>query len=220
MSKEVYDAYEANDARRDLSILNIDKRIKDMWEKGVTVSYGGRYQNTGYFLNKYLPRPGGTEGQMGDADLNWDYNLHLYRYAETLLNAAELAMETGNNTDAQKYLDEVRQRAGVASVAVNLDNILNERRLEFVGEGKRYFDLVRTGKAATVLKAGAGVVLLQKGNEIKEGKLVEGTPVWGGTAIPERQAWNPNKKYIQIPQGEIEVTASKGEEFAIKQNPQ
>ena len=32
-----------------------------------------------------------------------------------------------------------------------IDNIINERRLEFVGEGKRYWDLIRTDKAASVL---------------------------------------------------------------------
>ena len=68
--------------------------------------------------------------------------------------------------------------------------------------------MVRSGKAAIVLKAGGGVVLQDKE------KLV-----WGGQAIPERTTWNENKKYIQIPQSEIEATASKGEEFAIVQNP-
>lgn len=208
VSKEVYDAYDEGDARRDLSILNIDKYIKDKAAEGYTISYGGRYQNTGYFLRKYLPRPGGNEGSLGDADLNWDYNLHLYRYAETLLNAAELSLEAGNVTVAQRYYDLVRDRAKVSHKTVSIDNLIDERRLEFVGEGKRYFDLVRSGKAASVLKAGGGVVLLDKE------KLQ-----WGGQAIPERTNWNENKKYIQIPQDEIEATASKGEEFAIVQNP-
>ena len=208
VSKEVYDAYDEGDVRRDLSILNMDKYIKDKAAEGYTVTYGGRYQNTGYFLRKYLPRPGGNEGALGDADLAWDYNLHLYRYAETLLNAAELALETGDVPTAQGYYDLVRDRAKVSHKTVSIDNLIDERRLEFVGEGKRYFDLVRSGKAATVLKAGGGVVLQDKE------KLV-----WGGQAIPERTTWNENKKYIQIPQSEIEATASKGEEFAIVQNP-
>lgn len=208
VSKEVYDAYDEGDARRDLSILNMDKYIKDKAAEGYKVSYGGRYQNTGYFLRKYLPRPGGNEGALGDADLNWDYNLHLYRYAETLLNAAELALETGDVPTAQGYYDLVRDRAKVNHKTVSIDNLIDERRLEFVGEGKRYFDLVRSGKAATVLKAGGGLVLQDKE------KLV-----WGGQAIPERTTWSENKKYIQIPQSEIEATASKGEEFAIVQNP-
>ena len=49
-------------------------------------------------------------------------------------------------------MNEVRQRAGLSTLStVDLDDILNERHLEFVGEGKRYFDLVRTGRAATTL---------------------------------------------------------------------
>jgi len=41
-------------------------------------------------------------------------------------------------------LNEVRTRAGLAGLAnVTVDDVLTERRLEFVGEGKRYFDLVR-----------------------------------------------------------------------------
>lgn len=208
VSKEVYDAYDDGDLRRDEGILNMDKHINDKALQGYTVSYGGRYQNTGYFLSKYLPRPGGNDGYVASDGLNWDNNLHLYRYAETLLNAAELALETESAAKAQGYFDEVRQRARVASKTVTMDNLVDERRLEFVGEGKRYFDLVRTGNAAKVLKAGAGVVLKDKKNM-----------VWGGQAIPERKDWNPNKKYIQIPQSEIEATASKGEEFAIVQNP-
>lgn len=209
VSKEVYDTYEEGDTRRDQGILNIDKYIKEKAVEGYTVTYGGRYQNTGYFLRKYLPRPGGNNGALGDADLNWDYNLHLYRYAETLLNAAELALETGDIATAQTYYDRVRNRAHASYREVSLENLLEERRLEFVGEGKRYFDLVRTGKAATVLKAGGGVILQDKENL-----------VWGGKAIPERENWNENKKYIQIPQSEIEATGSKGEEYAIVQNPQ
>lgn len=208
VSKEVYDDYEEGDLRRDAGILNMDKHIKEKAAEGFTVSYGGRYQNTGYFLRKYLPRPGGNDGYVAADGLNWDYNLHLYRYAETLLNAAELALETGNMEKAQGYYDLVRQRAGVESRVVSMDNLLDERRLEFVGEGKRYFDLVRTGKAESVLKPGGGVVLQNKE-----------TMTWGGQAIPERVNWTENKKYIQIPQEEIEATASKGEEFAIVQNP-
>lgn len=213
VSKEVYDAFEDNDRRRDVAILNLDKYARAKFAEGDTVTYGGRYQNTGYFLRKYLPRPGDTEGSVGDAGLNHDENLHLYRYAETLLNAAELALATGDGL-AQDYFDLVRERAGVASISVTVDNIINERRLEFVGEGKRYFDLVRSGKAATVLKAGAGVVLRTKRTYNFDKNQWEGENTWGGQAIPERIQWTENKKYIPIPQSEIE--AAQG---SITQNP-
>ncbi len=53
---------------------------------------------------------------------------------------------------AKDYVNNIRRRAGIAELgAVTLDDVINERHLEFVGEGKRYFDLVRTGKAASVL---------------------------------------------------------------------
>lgn len=201
ISKETYDAFEENDLRRDVAILNMDKYIKEMAENGVTVTYGGRYQNTGYFMRKYLGRPNGRVSS-SNGDSNWENNKHLYRYAEVLLNAAELGLATGD-ADAQDYFDQIRIRAGVNTKPLTLENLIEERHLEFVGEGKRYFDLVRTGKATSVLKSGGGVVLLDKQNMI-----------WGGSAIPERLDWTENKKYLPIPQSEIE--ASRG---AIKQNP-
>jgi hypothetical protein len=214
VSKEVYDAFDDKDLRRDVAILNADKYAIEKFAVGDTVTYGGRYQNTGYFLRKYLPRPGDTEGSVGDAGLNHDENLHLYRYAETLLNAAELALSTGEAGFAQTCFDKVRVRAGLSSIAATVDNIIDERRLEFVGEGKRYFDLVRSGKATTVLKAGAGVVLQKKHAYNYDKKQWEGENTWGGQAIPERVQWTENKKYIPIPQSEIE--AAKG---TITQNP-
>ena len=60
------------------------------------------------------------------------------RYADVLLMAAELG-----STNAQSYLDKVRARAGLSSIPVSKDNIFAERRLEFAGEGIRYWDLLR-----------------------------------------------------------------------------
>lgn len=195
ISKEVYDAFEPGDIRRDVALLNMADYIPLMAEQGVTVTYGGRYQNTGIFLRKYLGREGGRDGQQAASGLNWDNNLHIYRYAETLLNAAELALATGD-ASAQGYFDQVRQRAGLGTKTVSKENILAERRVEFVGEGKRYFDLVRTGMATTYLKKGAGVVLQDKA-----------TGTYGGQAIPERENWTEKKKYITIPQGEIDAAS-------------
>lgn len=140
VAESAYAMYEDGDQRRDGGI--IDYRDK---------SYNPRWQNTGFFLLKYIAREGGNEGFVGDADLNYNNNVRVYRYSEALLNAAELSLATG--ADGSSYLNEVRARAGLDAVACTLDNIIEERHLEFVGEGKRYWDLVRTGKAASVLTA-------------------------------------------------------------------
>ena len=55
-----------------------------------------------------------------------------------------MAAELGS-PNAQEYLDKVRERVGLASVPVNLDNIYKERRIEFALEGIRYFDVLRRG---------------------------------------------------------------------------
>jgi hypothetical protein len=169
-----YTMFDSNDKRRDASILNFA-----VYSESTGATYEGRYEDTGYFLKKYLPRADGNSGYSGDADLNYNNNVRYYRYAETLLNAAELLIETGGSTsDAQHYFDLVRYRAGLSSVSVSVENILDERHKEFVGEGKRYWDLVRSGNAATVLVA--------------------------GSTDTRTVGWTENKKYLPIPQGDID----------------
>ena len=57
----------------------------------------------------------------------------------------------GSGPRAQALLDAVRARVGLTPIPVNQTNIMNERRMELAGEGFRFFDLVRTGQAATKL---------------------------------------------------------------------
>jgi hypothetical protein len=180
--QETYDMFDANDARRDATCYLPSS-------EGAT--YTPRYEDTGVFLRKYLPRIGGNANCAASADMNYNNNVRIYRYSETLLNAAELLLRgaTGSGS-AQSYLDEVRNRAGLPSVSATLDNVLNERHLEFVGEGKRYWDLIRTGNAGSVL-------------------------------IPDSEGyrsntWTENKKYLPLPQAEIDAAA--GSEYPLTQN--
>ena len=120
--------------------------------------YNKRQGDTGMFNKKYMGRADGYSNYIGSdsPELNFRYNLRIYRYSEALLRAAELLVRTGGNqAEADNYLKEVRARAGLAAKPATLDNLLDEYRLEFALEGHRFFDLVRFGKAETVL-AGKG----------------------------------------------------------------
>lgn len=89
-------------------------------------------------------------------------DIHVIRYAELLLILAEAHAEQGELAQAVTYLEMVRARAGLApygAAAVDtqaevLAAIYLERRLELAFEGERWYDLVRTGRAQSVLGAG------------------------------------------------------------------
>jgi len=80
------------------------------------------------------------------------------RYADVLLMYAEALNEQGNTPAALGYLNEVRQRVALPARA-EIDQqacrlaLEQERRVEFLYEGHRWFDLVRTGRAREVLNA-------------------------------------------------------------------
>ena len=157
-----------------------DKRLAaTVWDvRGY--SYKERFQDTHLWLNKYRPYDVNRQDAGFDNNLNYNNNYRYYRFAEALLNAAELALEpetSGTQGDADNFTNQVRRRAGLDNLSgVTKDDILNERDLEFMGEGKRYWDLVRTGKAATVL--------------VPDG-------------FTRTHAWAPNKKFLPIDQNEL-----------------
>lgn len=70
----------------------------------------------------------------------------LYRYADVLLMKSEALVRAGKNGDAE--LQQVRARVGGSARTATLDNLLDERMLEFAWEGLRRTDLIRFGKFA------------------------------------------------------------------------
>lgn len=78
-------------------------------------------------------------------------NPRIMRITEAYLIAAEAALETGNATAASNYLNIIRKRADptAANVTATLDLIQTERQKEFIGEGHRFFDIMRRGGTIT-----------------------------------------------------------------------
>jgi len=155
-SVNLYNAYQAGDQRQPGTLFDVAAYATANPALNVTYQVAP-YENTGYYNKKYLPRKGQTSGQ---PELNYLNNFRTIRYADVLLMAAEAYNQSNNDAKAQLYLNQVRRRAfqvadashDVTATGTTLYTaILNERRLELAMEGERFFDLVRTGQAATVL---------------------------------------------------------------------
>lgn len=96
----------------------------------------GEGKHTGeYWLKKFIGNTGFT------AFLN---NPRFMRLAEAYFIAAEAGMNSGKG-DAANLLLQVAQRADptVTSIAATMENIEIQRKKELIGEGDRFFDLMR-----------------------------------------------------------------------------
>ncbi|MGB5983117.1 MAG: RagB/SusD family nutrient uptake outer membrane protein [Nonlabens sp.] len=149
-TQETYDAFNANDLRRDVAILNIEEFAA---ANGATFDTG--FEHTGFYNRKYIARQGDLN--TGDANLTNPNNYRAIRLADVYLMAAEAYNSGGlGDSQAQDYLNIVRNRAGLPDLNLTgtalEDAIFNERRLELVGEGHHFFDLVRTGRAAAAIE--------------------------------------------------------------------
>jgi hypothetical protein len=86
------------------------------------------------------------------ASNDFDVNFPIVRTADAYLLYAEALVGTGQASMAKEWVDKVRVRAGIDPLATDptMEEIFTERRKEFIGEGKRYYDLVRQGEAVFV----------------------------------------------------------------------
>lgn len=153
-TQNLADAYAVGDQRKAVTILDIE--AYKVANPSMNIKYlVAPYKNTGLYNQKYHPRKGQTSGQI---ELNYTNNYRTIRYADVLLMAAEAnnRSTTPNDDKAREYLNRVRRRAfgdqlhDITSSGVTLRQaIWDERRLELAMEGDRFFDLVRTGQAAS-----------------------------------------------------------------------
>lgn len=147
---EAVEQFEPGDLRKDVTILDIEA-----WADSTGAGYTTGHEHTGYFNRKYIPRKRSANAQ-NDLNLTNPNNYRAIRYADVLLMAAE-ALNRGGIDDAlaQEYLSLVRRRAfGDSNHDITLNGdalteaIYHERRVELMGEGHHFFDLIRTQRAA------------------------------------------------------------------------
>jgi hypothetical protein len=158
---DLRNSYEPGDPRLDATIIDLGETLDGIEIKGDGTTPDETRDNENNLIevecyNQKVWVPGdNTITQYG-------HNRRLIRYAEVLLMAAEALNENDKSGEALQYLNQVRERArqGNNSILPDItetskdalrDIILRERRSELALEGHRFWDLVRTGKAPTVL---------------------------------------------------------------------
>lgn len=99
-------------------------------------------------------------------DNDWPVNLPILRLEDMMLMYAELLVEEGKIMEAVAYVNDIRKRAycdevNTVSAADALKLIKRERRIELMGEGVRWFDLVRWGNGKRKFKVYLIVIIIR-----------------------------------------------------------
>lgn len=177
---DIIAAYEADDERKDASIAY------------VTLSQSLRTNKVYPYIKKFA-KPHAVHGNTGN---NWP----VYRYAEVLLLLAEAINEQNRPGDADDYLNEVRNRAGLTNTTATSQTdmreaIFKERRVELAFENKRWFDIVRTDRIQEII--------VPHGEKIKANPLDYYFP---DGAVPPNNAFTVLDPYYGLPADESALT--------------
>ncbi len=158
--QDLYDAFSPDDERKEVTFMT---ELND--------DEGNLILLDEYYIQKYWDEE--AEPNAGDSQQDFP----VIRYSDVLLTYAETQAELGNFNVANEYLNMVKNRANLANVNINniegfKEEVLLERRKEFVAEGQRFFDLVRTE------------TLEQK---VLEAKEIQVNPIYYLFPIPQRE---------------------------------
>ena len=154
-SENLNSAYEPGDPRREATIIYAGENLGD-GTSIPTIVDNPRYNQKAYVRATDPRSPNG----MGDAGKN----IRILRYADVLLMNAEAANQQGQLAKALANLRLIRTRARGTNTAILPDvtttdpvalrqAIWRERRIELAMEHDRFWDIVRQGRAGTILRA-------------------------------------------------------------------
>ena len=149
-TNSLLNTFPTGDARKDLiTYVQVEKNVR--------------------LMNKFYDTKSPTFKTVGNDQILLRYADVLLMYAEAL---NEIQYDASEGSLALKYLNAVRQRAGISNLTAKQlptqekfrKGILVERQREFPYEGQRWFDLVRMGFAKSVMA--------ENGVEIKDYQLL------------------------------------------------
>lgn len=187
-TKDLVAAYEPGDSRKNISI---GMPFTDSAGNEVPVAY----------IKKWL--------YIDPVPYRNDCNFQVYRYADVLLMLAESLNEVGyqGSGEALNLLNQVRQRAGLKDLTTTDVSdqtsfrlaIYHEERVELAFEGHRWFNLIRTGRAISVMNAYGQKELADPSTPFLPG----GQYITGSFNVQKFQLLYP------VPQSEIDKNPSK-----------
>ncbi len=143
-TRDMLRAYEPGDLRKAASIGFYVNPARNLTETDVAIG------DTIPYVKKFI-HPYTLAARQND-------NFPVWRYAEALLNYAEVLNELGRTAEAYSFINQVRTRAGLPALAglsqgAFRDAVFREERVELAFEDKRWFQLVRTGNAVAISSA-------------------------------------------------------------------
>lgn len=127
----------------------------------------------------------------------------VFRYAEILLNYAEAAVELGNPAEALEVINQIRRRAGIATLStIDLAKVRHERKVELAFENHRLWDM-RRWRTATEVLDNHQAQALYPWLVWEEGKAVsEMSYIFEKVNAPKNARTFPEKLYYEpVPQG-------------------
>jgi len=131
----------------------VDKRVALSIDTLATLNH----INLLYKYYNLIPNATGITPVAGN--LNFNVYLPMYRMSDVTLEYAEASAQTNDLATALKYLNLIHVRAGYAAYtaaqvptsSAMIDAILQEDQYELLGEGKRWFQLIRTNRVHTIM---------------------------------------------------------------------
>ena len=156
-TQNLVNAFETGDPRLKATVITNNEVLPDGTIANTTPSQTGYYNKKYWLPENEIPYNNGGGASDGPT------NERVFRLAVVMLWTAEAALHNGDADRATDLVNEVRRRARKSGGNTNMsvlpdygtvtfDNIYHEQRVETaLGDHIRFFELVRTGKAASTL---------------------------------------------------------------------
>ena len=165
---------------------------------------------TGYYMGKFV-----NEAQEINNDEAYasSQNYIIWRYAEVLLDYAEVMFRLGDTETARGMVNDIRRRAHMDDLpSLTWDQLVNERRVELAFEEASYWDIMRWGIAEEKLNGESNPILKME-IVVRSAQSVRYT-IENMDRFPAMvRVFTPKQYYLPIPWDDIRY-------HGVEQNPE